>query len=215
MLINVQNLREDYDYGTLDEAQVNADPLHQFSSWLQEAITQQLPEPTAMTLATVNADGQPSARVVLLKSVEEEGFVFYTNYESRKAQEMEANPQAALVFFWHAFQRQVRVEGRIARVSGDTSTAYFQSRPKGSQIGAVASPQSSIITDRLALAEEVAALEARYADQAFLPRPDYWGGYVLQPSLIEFWQGRRSRLHDRLQYVPDGAGAWKIVRLAP
>jgi pyridoxamine 5'-phosphate oxidase len=215
MLLNLGDLRENYDRDKLLESQAAADPLQQFTFWFREAEEAEIPEPNAMILATSTGDGRPSARVVLLKGVEEEGFVFYTNYDSRKGQEMADNPHVALVFNWLELHRQVRIEGLIEKVSPETSTDYFQSRPKGSQIGAWASPQSQIITGREVLKDKVKVLENQYKDTDKLPRPPHWGGYRVMPYLIEFWQGRTSRLHDRLRYTLEAEGRWTLDRLAP
>ena len=215
MQLEIEHLRQDYRQASLDVSDVDANPFRQFGKWFQEAMQAELPEPNAMTLATATTAGRPSARIVLLKGFDEAGFVFFTNYESRKGQEMLENPQAALVFFWQGLERQVRIEGRIAKVPLEESTAYFQSRPKGSQIGAWASPQSKRIGSRAELEANVQTLQAKYAAQDVLPRPEQWGGFVVQPELIEFWQGRPSRLHDRIQYVRQADGTWQIERLAP
>lgn len=215
MLLNLKDFREDYNRDKLMESEAEQDPFRQFAKWFKTAIEAKIPEPNAMVLATSTANGRPSARVVLLKEVESEGFVFYTNYESRKGRELAENPHAALVFNWLELHRQVRVEGLVEKVSGDTSTEYFQSRPKGSQIGAWASPQSQMISRRELLEENVRELEATYASTEKLPRPEHWGGYRLVPHAVEFWQGRSSRLHDRLLYSLKEGGSWEIVRLAP
>ncbi|MEM6377645.1 MAG: pyridoxamine 5'-phosphate oxidase [Bacteroidota bacterium] len=194
---------------------VQADPFKQFETWITEALDSQVLEANAMILSTLTKDQRPTARVVLLKDFDQNGFVFYTNYNSRKSQEMEANPYACLVFNWMELQRQVRIEGSVERVSPEESTAYFQSRPKGSQIGAWASPQSQIIPGREVLEERVKTLQEKYQDVDQLPRPEHWGGFVVKPTLIEFWQGRMSRLHDRIQYEKVGENNWKIDRLAP
>lgn len=209
------DLRKTYTQRTLSEADVLPDAVQQFRVWLNEAIAAQLDEPTALTLSTVAANGQPSARVVLLKGLPEDaGFLFYTNYESRKGHELAGQPLAAISFFWPGLERQVRVEGRVERAPGAVSLAYFQSRPRGSQIGAWASPQSQPIGNREELEAREKAVEAQFFGQDPLPRPPYWGGYILQPHRVEFWQGRPSRLHDRLEYnLVDGA--WIISRLAP
>lgn len=214
MLLNLEDFRAHYDVFTLEEENAHSNPIVQFSIWLQAAIEANLPEPNAMVLATSTPDGKPSARVVLLKGVEEEGFVFYTNYESRKGQQLVQNPHAALTFNWLDHHRQVRIEGKVSKIDPALSTKYFQSRPKGSQIGAWASPQSEVIPDRSVLENKAKELETQYADQDQLPRPEHWGGYCLKPHYIEFWQGRPSRLHDRLRYTLEGE-VWKRVRLAP
>lgn len=215
MLLNLGDFREDYNRDELLESDAAKDPFQQFAKWFKTAVDAKIPEPNAMILATATPDGRPSARVVLLKEAEAESFVFYTNYRSRKGQEMAENPHAALVFNWLELHRQVRVEGLIEKVPGEMSTEYFQSRPKGSQIGAWASPQSEVISRRELLEENVRDLESEYRAADKLPRPEHWGGYRLVPHTIEFWQGRTSRLHDRLLYTLDRPGSWKIERLAP
>lgn len=214
MSTDISTLRKNYAREALSESDVLSSPLAQFDRWFQEALDAQLTEPNAMTLATATRDGHPSARTVLLKGVDKEGFVFFTNYESRKGQELADNPQAALLFTWLELERQVRIEGMIERISAEASEAYFQSRPKGSQIGAWVSPQSRVIPGRDVLEAKQQALEAEYAHAEVLPRPAFWGGYRLLPDTVEFWQGRPSRLHDRILYRRF-AGAWKIERLAP
>jgi pyridoxamine 5'-phosphate oxidase len=217
MLLDIKNMREEYSRERLDEASVDPDPIRQFSHWFEEAVKAQLPEPNAMTLATVSAEGRPSARVVLLKEADARGFVFFTNYESRKGREIAVNPRVALVFLWKELERQVRIEGEASRIDLEESTRYFDTRPRGSRIGALASPQSEVIAGREGLERRMAELEARYGPEDRIPRPDNWGGYLVRPSRFEFWQGRRSRLHDRIQYrreLEDG-GAWVIERLAP
>ena len=210
---NIQNLRQEYRAAELAEADIDKSPFKQFEAWFKAALDAQLFEPNVMTLATADASGRPSARILLLKGFDENGFVFYTNYESKKGKDLLENPQAAIVFFWPELERQVRVEGIITKVSEEASTTYFHSRPKGSQIGAAASPQSSVITDRKPLEDRVEELKETYKDEQ-VPRPAHWGGYVLQPDHIEFWQGRPSRLHDRITYTLED-GSWKINRLAP
>lgn len=214
-MLNLADLRENYTLKTLDITDVLPDAIQQFQIWMHEALESKVAEPNAMTLATVNSEGKPAARVVLLKGIEDGAMVFYTNYDSHKGRELEANPNAALVFLWLELQRQVRVEGRVERVSRETSEAYFQSRPKASQIGAWVSSQSSTIANRAVLEEAQKAIEIQYADKDVLPLPPNWGGYKLTISSMEFWQGRRSRLHDRLLYTLQTDGTWIIERLAP
>ena len=210
----IANLREDYTAKTLTKADVTDNPIEQFGIWLKEALNAEVPEPNAMTLATATTSGVPSARIVLLKGYDENGFVFYTNYESQKAQEMADNPNVALVFVWLELQRQIRIQGTVRKISPEASTAYFQIRPKKSQIGAVASPQSRVIEDRTILEENFETIKKKYEGEEKLPRPENWGGYVVTPSKIEFWQGRSSRMHDRIVFQKDG-DSWKINRLAP
>jgi len=210
--MDIADLRKSYERDALDEAASAADPLQQFEHWLQQALNAQLPEPNAMTLATVGADGRPSTRVVLIKEADARGVVWYTNYESRKGRELAANPQAALQFHWVELERVVRIEGRVEKVDAAESDRYFATRPLDSRIGAWASPQSQVIASRAVLV----ANAARYGAQFLLhpPRPPHWGGYRLVADTWEFWQGRKSRLHDRLRYRLDG-GAWVRERLAP
>jgi pyridoxamine 5'-phosphate oxidase len=215
MKIDIAQLRKEYTAHTLDQSDVDSDPLIQFKQWMVEAVDSEVPEPNAMVLATVGKDSRPSARVVLLKDIEGGSFVFYTNYNSEKGQELAAHPYAALNFNWLELQRQVRIEGKVEKVSEEVSTAYFQSRPRGSQIGAWASPQSTIIEDRSILEKNVEELKEKYNEHEVLPKPPHWGGYALKPDLIEFWQGRPSRLHDRIRYRLDEKGEWMIDRLAP
>ena len=211
--LNLQNLRQDYRMASLSESDVAADPILQFQKWFSEAVNAKLYEPNVMTFATADSDGKPSARIVLLKGFDEQGFIFYTNYESKKAQDLVENPQAALVFFWAELERQIRIEGIVSKVDKEISEAYFQSRPIGSQIGAIASAQSSVLMDRSILEERVAELTAQYEGKT-IPKPEHWGGYLVEPKHIEFWQGRSSRLHDRITYDYTD-GSWKINRLAP
>jgi len=209
------DLREDYSKKQLDITDVVANPIEQFKVWFEEAQKSKVPEPNAMTLATATPNGIPSARIVLLKELNEDGFIFYTNYKSHKGKELAKNSNAALVFCWLGLERQVRIEGVVKKVSRDKSKTYFQSRPKKSQMGACVSSQSKVIKSRSVLEENMAALEQKYQDADVLPCPTHWGGYQLEPTVIEFWQGRRSRLHDRIQYKLLKNGKWKIVRLAP
>lgn len=197
----------------LEERAVPADPYALFERWYDDAIAAGLPLPNAMTLATVDAQGRPAARMVLLKGVEDGGFVFYTNYESRKGRELAARPQAALVFHWAPLERQVRVEGGVERVSEESSSAYFATRPLGSRYSAMASPQSTVIPNRTWLEEQAAAVARRYGES--IARPPHWGGYRVRAAAVEFWQGRSDRLHDRLSYRLRDDGAWLIERLAP
>ncbi|MGZ3581954.1 MAG: pyridoxamine 5'-phosphate oxidase [Ktedonobacterales bacterium] len=207
-------IRKDYRQRGLGEADVDADPFRQFRVWFDEAVSAGQPEPNAMTLATASRDGRPSARMVLLKGFDERGFVYYTNYESRKGRELAENSYAALVFFWVELERQVRIEGRVERVSAEESDAYFHSRPEGSQIGAAASHQSQVIASREVIERRAAELTAEYAGRG-IPRPNFWGGFRVIPDTIEFWQGCPSRLHDRLRYRRNDDGSWTIERLSP
>ena len=209
---NLADLRKSYERGSLDVDDVATDPLAQFGSWLSEALAQQLPEPNAMTVATVGPDGRPSTRVVLIKGYDARGIVWYTNYQSRKGRELAAHPQAALQFHWVELERVVRIEGRVEQVEPELSDAYYASRPLDSRIGAWASPQSEVIASRAVLVANAAGMAARYLLQP--PRPPHWGGFRLVPDAWEFWQGRKSRLHDRLRYRLDD-GAWVRERLAP
>lgn len=212
--MDIGHLREDYNKYELYLADTAADPFEQFRNWFEEVQSSEVREPNAMTLATIAANGRPKARIVLLKEVDDRGMIFYTNYNSQKGQDLADHPMASVVFFWDLQQRQVRVEGRVEKVSQETSERYYQSRPKGSQIGAAASPQSQVIPERGLLEERVEALEKQYAEQDKLPLPEYWGGYRLVPDYFEFWQGRSSRLHDRICYRLVG-GTWTRERLAP
>ena len=210
--MKLAELRTDYKLASLDESDVSASPFTQFDKWFGEAMSAELPEPNAMTLATCDASGRPSARVVLIKGVDDRGMVFFTNYQSRKGQDLAVNNRAALLFFWPELERQIRIEGRVETVSAADSDAYYQSRPVLSRIGAWASPQSQILDSRTALEARFAAFSAEHGDNP--PRPAHWGGYRVVPSFFEFWQGRRSRLHDRICYrLVDGK--WKLERLAP
>jgi len=196
------------------ESQVADSPITQFLQWFDEAVSAEVMEPNAMTLSTVSGEGKPSSRIVLLKDVTPDGFSFFTNYHSRKGTELLANPHACLLFFWPELQRQVRIEGRATVLPEDVSSAYFRTRPRGSRIGAVASPQSETIESRERLDERIRAVEEQYAGQEEIPRPAHWGGYQLEPDRVEFWQGRSSRLHDRLCYQRTDI-AWDLIRLAP
>jgi pyridoxamine 5'-phosphate oxidase len=211
--MSVDAIRKTYMVGALNETDVLPDPIAQFKVWLDEAINAEMLEPTAMTLATADKSGKPSARTVLLKSFDARGFVFYSNYESHKAKNLAENPQAALLFFWDKLERQVRIEGSIQKVSRDKSEAYFKSRPHGSQLGAWVSKQSEVIENREVLEQKMLELETKFTE-GNVPLPEFWGGYVLTPESIEFWQGRPSRLHDRLKYSKVSEG-WKIERLSP
>lgn len=210
----VAEMRKEYMRQGLAEADLDANPFQQFRVWFEQALAAGLPEPNAMALATATPDGQPSVRMVLIKGYDERGFVWYTNYESRKGDELAANPRAALVFYWAELERQVRIEGRVERTTGEESEAYFHSRPPGSQVGAAASHQSRVIPDRVSLERRAAALAAEYEGRE-IPRPVYWGGYRLVPTSIEFWQGRPDRLHDRLRYRRSEDGGWLVERLSP
>lgn len=210
----IESIRKEYIRAVLDEANTSADPITQFEIWFDEAMHSDLPEPHAMTLATVSEKGRPSARVVLLRNVQGGVFSFYSNYLSRKGKQLDLNPFASLSFFWPELERQIRIEGKIVRLDADTSSAYFASRPRGSQIGAWASPQSEVIPNREFLEERVAQFTAQFEGKA-VDRPEHWGGFGLQADYLEFWQGRESRLHDRIVYQLNHDGSWTRSRLAP
>ena len=211
--MDAASLRKEYTRAGLNRADVHSDPVVQFNAWFEETLAAGLHEPNAMIVATATADGRPSARTVLLKGYDERGFVFYTNYEGRKARELDANPACALLFYWGELERQVRIEGCASRISNEESDAYFASRPRGSRLGAWASEQSRPVEDRSVLEERVRDLEAEYEGRG-VPRPPFWGGYRVEPDTIEFWQGRENRLHDRLVYSRVGDD-WRIDRLQP
>lgn len=212
--LSLSDIREDYRKASLHESEVAESPFGQFRKWFEEVMHSELQVPNAMTLATATPGGRPSARIVLLKGFDEQGFCFFTNYESRKAEQLESNPQAALVFFWPELERQVRLEGSVQKTTAAQSDAYFKSRPAGSRLSAWASPQSRVIPDRSYLEEKVDEFREKLSDEP-AARPAYWGGYVLKPIRIEFWQGRSNRLHDRILYSLQADGSWRIERLAP
>ncbi len=211
---SIADIRKDYSKSSLDITSVDKNPITQFERWFEEALAAQIAEPTAFTLSTVTEDGRPSGRIVLLKGVENEKFVFYTNYQSAKGKELGNNPACSLTFFWPDLERQVRIEGIASRVDVATSEKYFQSRPRESQIGAWASPQSSIISGREILDERVKELQKKFDAVDKLPKPNQWGGYEIEPNEIEFWQGRSNRLHDRIVFFKTD-GKWQTHRLAP
>jgi pyridoxamine 5'-phosphate oxidase len=212
--MTLADLRREYSKQQLNESAVDKDPIKQFELWFSEAVKSEVPEPNAMTLSTVSPGGFPSGRIVLLKGIQDKGFVFYTNYQSAKARDMEKNAVVALTFFWSELERQVRIQGTVKKVSRETSENYFKSRPRDSQVGAWASPQSAPIKSREILEERKKKIIERFSNEKSLPLPNQWGGYHVEPFLIEFWQGRPSRLHDRVLYTREKA-AWKISRLAP
>ncbi|MEY2408508.1 MAG: pyridoxamine 5-phosphate oxidase [Verrucomicrobiota bacterium] len=212
--MSLAELRREYTQSGLHERDLDRDPMRQFQRWLHEAMKTELPEANAMTLATVGTDGQPSTRTVLLKALDARGFSFFTNYDSRKGRELEANPRAAITFAWLQLERQVNIEGRVAKLTREESTAYFNLRPRGSRLGAWASQQSEIIASRDVLEARMAQLESRYPGDD-IPPPPNWGGYLLVPARVEFWQGRPSRLHDRLLYCRQSDDSWTIQRLSP
>lgn len=214
LLPHIAAIRKNYAMESLTEASVAQDPITQFKNWMEETIAAEVNEPTAMVLSTVNSSGRPSGRVILLKDVTKDGFIFFTNYSSRKGQDMLENPVASLTFFWPELERQVRVEGTITKVADEMSDAYFHSRPVGSQIGAWASPQSQPINSREELETADKDFTKRFADLDVIPRPEHWGGYILSPDYVEFWQGRPNRLHDRIVYELQNK-QWHLKRLAP
>lgn len=212
---SIADLRQNYTLAGLSETDLNSNPIEQFDIWFQQALAADLIEPNAMTLATATPDGKPTARIVLLKGVSERGFVFYTNYESQKGQQLIANPYAALVFLWDKLERQIRIEGKVEKLTAEESAQYFHSRPKASQLGAWASDQSRVIPNREVLEQKLADLKEQYSGDATVPLPEHWGGFRVVPNRIEFWQGRPSRLHDRLVYDLQADGNWSIDRLSP
>jgi pyridoxamine 5'-phosphate oxidase len=212
--MSLADLRRDYSLSGLSEKDLSRDPFRQFERWFQEAEAAKIPEPNAMVCSLASRDGAPSSRTVLLKGFDGRGFVFYSNYESRKARELAENPRISLLFPWIALERQLIVEGRVSQLPREESDAYFHSRPRASQLAAWASPQSAVIASRSVLEEAFKTLETKYAGQE-VPMPAYWGGYRVQPVTIEFWQGRHGRLHDRLRYRRDPNGTWAVDRLAP
>jgi pyridoxamine 5'-phosphate oxidase len=213
MISSIADLRKDYTKETLNESDVDPNPFQQFQRWFEQAVNAELPEPNAMTLATASKNGIPAARIVLLKAVNDRGFTFFTNYNSNKGKELEANPQAALVFLWTELERQVRIVGSVEKISAEESDGYFYSRPHNSRLGAWASEQSEVIPNRDVLEQKLAELKLEYENRE-VPRPPHWGGFRVIPREIEFWQGRSSRLHDRLLYRRAGE-SWSIKRMSP
>jgi len=214
--LNLADIRKSYTQQELSEDNIRNNPFNQFEAWLQEALDAQAAEPTAMVLSTVSSAGKPSARVVLLKALEHGQFVFFTNYNSRKGTDLDQNSFAALTFFWPELERQIRIEGQVEQVSATISDTYFQSRPRGSQIGAWVSPQSQAVENRQALEKVTAEFRQKFGEEAPIPRPPHWGGYGLTPTYVEFWQGRPNRLHDRLVFTRESSkDNWQLSRLAP
>jgi len=211
----IADMRENYTKGFLDESTIHKDPIQQFENWFSEASNGDIAEPNAMILSTVDSDGSPSSRTVLLKEIDKQGFIFYTNYNSDKAKDIENNDNVCLLFLWKEQERQVRISGRAQKVEVSKSQSYFHSRPKGSQIGAWTSPQSDVIMDREILETKKKEIETQYQDSDVLPLPPFWGGYIVKPTSVEFWQGRPSRLHDRLRYRKGQKNEWLVERLAP
>ncbi|HRD50648.1 MAG: pyridoxamine 5'-phosphate oxidase [Candidatus Competibacter sp.] len=212
---SIAELRQEYAMGALNEAEVDPDPLQQFQRWFSEAVAAQLPEPNAMTLATADRTGRPYARVMLLKGCDADGFVFFTNYRSDKGRQLAESPHVALVFLWLELERQIRIEGAVSPIPGAESEAYFRSRPRESRLGALASRQSQVVAGRQILDERFQQLEAQYPDDN-IPMPHHWGGYRVRPDLLEFWQGRHGRMHDRLRYRRSAVeGGWLLERLEP
>ena len=210
----IAHIRKEYCQQTLSEQNIEKSPVKQFEKWWNQAVSSEIDEVNAMTLATSDSKNTPSARIVLLKAFNDKGFVFFTNYISKKGQAIKENPKACLLFFWKEFERQIRIEGNIEKVSEDDSDEYFDSRPYESKLGAWSSPQSEIVADRKVIEDNVSRYRNQFSDGS-VPRPPFWGGYILKPELFEFWQGRPSRLHDRIQYTMIGKNNWRIDRLAP